>query len=857
MSLLSSNHSSVTQSLRSYLSSRNFIGFIASIVILAAVACAFFWPDALQGGELRQHDTLQGLAIGHEVDSYRAETGENARWTNSLFSGMPTFQISPVYAAGTVVNAVRHAYELWLPSPVNLLFIMMLGFFILLIAMKMRWYLALVGAIGYGLSTYFIIIIGAGHIWKFYTLAYIPPTIAGMVLAYRGKYLAGGALAALFAMFQIAGNHVQMSYYFMLVVLGFVVAYGISLFRQHQMRRWLTATGALAVAAILAVAANSPNLYHTYKYSKESMRGQHSELTSAADASNGSVKKSGGLDKDYITAWSYGKDETFSLLIPNVKGGATIKPEAGNNKLLSLYDRPETSKLTASGQLPGELAPYLQQLPQYFGDQPMTNGPVYVGALLLALFIFGCIVVRGPMKWMLLICTVISIALAWGHNMMWLTDFMIDHFPMYNKFRTVASILVIAEFTIPLLAVLALNEIFTHRDEWKTRYQTPFFISFGLCALICFIGYVAPDIFGSYLSAQEAEAYSSVLTQQPYTQLFAAAQSVRMSMVSSDSLRSLAFILFGAVAIWFFAKRKLNTPALAAIIVLLVTVDLFSVNKRYLDSASFVPRQLAQGDPFPLTAADRQILADTAMNYRVMNIPHFTEAGPSYRHKTIGGYHAAKLTRYQDMIDRHLGHFLTGNVSEADVNVLNMLNAKYIVMADDKVVTNPAALGNAWFIDNVVYAENADKEMAALDTIQPALTAVSDARFREILGDAIPTKAPGDTIYETSYSPDRLTYRANSAKGGVAVFSEVYFPWGWTVTIDGKEAPLARVNYLLRAVRIPAGSHDIEMTFRPDSVKATETVSLASVTIIFISVILALALGIRALPAKRDDEKAA
>lgn len=850
---ISLNKSSIGQRLGEFLTSRNFIGFIVSVVILAGISLAFFWPEAIQGGELRQHDTLQGVAISHEVETWRGETGDTPRWTNALFSGMPTFQISPDYAAAKVISAVRTAYGLWLPSPVNLLFIMMMGFFILLLAMRVRWYFALIGAIAYGMSSYFIIIIGAGHIWKFYTLAYIPPTIAGMVLAYRGRYLAGGALAALFAMFQIAGNHVQMSYYFMIVVVGFVIAYAVMLFRSHNMRRWVKATCVLAVSAVLAVMANCPNLYHTYEYSKESMRGRHSELTSADGRQD---NKGGGLDKDYITAWSYGKSETFSLLIPNVKGGATIKPEAGSNKFLSLYDVPEAGKLTASGQLPGEIAPYLGQLPQYFGDQPMTNGPVYVGALLVALFLLGCVIVKGPVKWMLLICTIISVALAWGHNMMWLTDIMIDYFPMYNKFRTVASILVVAEFTIPLLAILALKEVAANRDEWKARYQKPFFITFGICAVLCLAGMFAPELYGSFLSEQEAAAYGGYLMEAPYAQLFAAVQKIRMSMISADSFRSLAFIVAGAVALWLYGNRKINVKVLAALLVVIVTVDLFSVNKRYLDSASFVPRQLAQGTPFPLTGADRKILADTAMNYRVMDIPRFNEAGPSYHHKTIGGYHAAKLTRYQDMIERHLGKFLSGQPSEADMNVLNMLNAKYVVMGENEVVENPGALGNAWLVDRVMYVDGADAEMAAIDNIDPAVTAVSDSRFRDVLGTSVPAKVVGDTIYETSYAPDRLTYRVKSANGGVAVFSEVYFPWGWEVTVDGTSVPLGRVDYLLRAVRVPAGAHDIVMTYRPESVRVTGIVSMASVIVIYLSVLAAILFAIFTLPARGKDKEA-
>lgn len=835
----SAGASCAASNFKDFIKSRSFIGFIVSVAVILLVSMAFFWPDAVEGNELRQHDTQQGIAISHESEVYRDLTGETPRWTNALFSGMPTFQISPSYAAGGLIKAVEKAYSLWLPSPVNLLFIMMMGFFILLLTMRVKWYLALPGAIAYGLSSYFVIIIGAGHIWKFITLAYIPPTIAGMVLAYRGRYLAGGAMAALFAMFQISGNHIQMSYYFLMVVVGFMVAYGIQLYREKKMGQWFKATGALALAAVLAVMANSPNLYNTYEYSKETMRGRHSELSGTA--ANGSVGESGGLNKDYITAWSYGKDETFSLLIPNVKGGATIKPEQGSNKFLTLYDVPAAQDMIESGKIQGEMANALQQLPQYFGDQPMTNGPVYVGALIMALFLLGCIIVKGPVKWMLVVVTILSVALSWGHNMMWLTDFMIDYFPMYNKFRTVASILVVAEFTIPLLAVLAVKTLIEGRDDWH-QYRRPILISFGLCLLICLLGILSPGIFGSFLSEQESNAYGAYLTQAPYSTIFSAAQTVRMSMVSTDALRSFIFIALGGCALYLFLLGKVNAKMLCALLTVLVTVDLFVVDKRYLDTDSFVPKQLTQGEPFPMTNADRKILQDTAMNYRVLNVPQFSQAAPSYRHKTIGGYHAAKLTRYQDMIDRHLSHFLTSDVSEADVNVLNMLNGKYIVFSDDEVVTNPDALGNAWFVDSLVYVANADGEMDALDHINPATTAVADEKFRSVLGDIALSSVAGDTIYETSYAPDRLTYKAQSANGGVAVFSEVYFPWGWKAYVGGEETPIARVDYLLRAIRLPAGTHDVTFVFDPQSVKTTTALAYVGIILIYLGVVVAVVL---------------
>lgn len=827
------------------------VGIIASIVILAAISWIFFYPDAMQGNELRQHDMQQGAAIGQEVKAFAEDTGEMSRWTNSLFSGMPNFQIAPSYPSNDLISWIGKAYSLWFPSPVNLIFIMMTGFFILLLTMKVRWYLALPGAIAYGFSSYFFIIIGAGHIWKFVTLAYIPPTIAGIVLCYRGKYLAGGALAALFATLQIASNHIQMSYYFLFVIVGFVIAYFITALKKKRIARWGIATGVLAFAAILAVTANMPNLYNTYKYSKESMRGGHSELTSPGSSTNTST---GGLDKDYITAWSYGIDETFTLLIPNVKGGATIRPEKGENKLMSLYDVPEVQKLLNDGTITQQEASALSQMPQYFGDQPMTNGPVYVGAIIFALFLLGCIIVKGPMKWTLLILTIISILLSWGHNAMWLTDWMIDYFPMYNKFRTVASILVIAEFTIPLLAILALKELFTTPDAWK-QYKVAILSSFGICLLICALGFIAPSIFGAGYSNDELYAYSSYFAIPEYRPLFSAIESVRLSLVADDAVRSFIILGVGLGILALFLNGKLKKPATCLLLTIAIAGDLYSVDKRYINHDSFLPRQLSQGEQFPLRPVDKQILADTTMNYRVMDIPNFDQAAPSYHHKMIGGYHAAKLTRYQDLIDRHLGNIRRQQPDSSDWNVLNMLNARYVIISDDQVFENTEALGNAWWVGKLQYAANADEEMAALSHISPDSVAVADIKFKEILGSEMPQVAPGDTIYETYYAPNELRYRANTANGGLAVFSEIYFPWGWKASIDGNDTEIGRVNYVLRALRVPAGNHEIVMRFDPESVHYTVNAAYISIIIIYLAVAAAIAVAVmKAVKARKADE---
>lgn len=858
------------EKLKSIIRSRSFVGTVISLAAIALIAFIYFYPDAAQGNVLRQHDMQQGTAIGQEAKLFHETTGETTRWTNSLFGGMPTFQISPSYPSDSLFSWINTVMGLGLPSPANLLAMMMLGFFILLMAMKMRWYVALVGAIAYGFSSYFIIIIGAGHLWKFATLAYVPPTIAGIILCYRGRYLLGAAVAALFAMMQISSNHVQMTYYFLFVILGIVIAFLVKAIRKGTVKKWGFATGALVIAGALAVTANLPSLYNTYEYSKETMRGGHSELTrhdsSAADATD-------GLDRDYITQYSYGASETFSLLIPDIKGGASNKPEKGQNTILSLSQLPEAKEMIAEGELSPQEAQYLDYMSQYFGEPEGTNGPVYVGALVFALFLLGCIIVKGPFKWALVVLTILSVLLALGRNCMWLTDLMIDYMPMYSKFRTVESILVIAEFTIPLLAAMALQKVIVNRDKWP-EYKRPVLWAFGITFLFCLIGIIAPGFYGSVISendrqidamiaqslaAQGFDPQQASLFSLQNPRIYAAVETLRQSMISADAMRSFLFVGAGFATLILFFYRKINAAVAVAACGLIILGDLFGVNKRYLDSESFVPRQLAQGDPFPLTEADNVILADTAMNYRVMDIPRFWQAAPSYRHKAIGGYHAAKLTRYQDLIDTHLTRFLQNAQTDADWEVLDMLNARYIVDAQGRALFNPEALGNAWFVDTLQLVDGPDAEMAALSSISPATTAVADRKFATALGSTTP-KTPGDTIFETSYAPNRLTYHARSARGGLAVFSEIYFPWGWHATIDGAPVDIARVNYLLRAINIPAGSHTVEMRFDPQSLKTTTIAAYIAVILIYLltaaGIAVALAGAGRPAKARKDEETA-
>ncbi len=845
-------------------------GFFLGVAVMAIISLAFFYPDNFEGNSLMQSDMQQGAANGHEAQEFEKATGVKALWTNSLMSGMPTFQISPSYPSNSLFSWINTLYGLGLPSPSNLLMMMMLGMFILLYCMKMRWWAALIGAVAWGFSSYFVIIIGAGHIWKFVTLAYIPPTIGGLVLCYHRRWVLGGALTALFAMLQLNANHPQMTYYFAFVMAGFAIAYLIDSIRANRLHDWVVGTVVLVAAGLLAVGANLPSLYNTYEYSKETKRSQ-SELaayTHEGQEATPAERPTGGLSKAEIVNWSYGRQEMFSLLIPNIKGGATARPEKGQMQPMTL------DKLDQANSASADTRPFLPFFYQYFNDSEGTNGPVYVGAIVFALFILGCIIVRGPVKWAILILTIFSVLLALGRNMEWLTDLMIYNFPMYSKFRAVESILVVAEFCIPVLAILGLVEYF------RTKPVKALYISFGACALICLAGWLVPSIYGSAITSQDMHTLSTIGEQ--YSQyvnpkrLAETVTDLRYGMLKADSLRSLIFLAIAFVLLWLQGSKKITYAVTAACVLALIIIDLYGVDKRYVSTDCFAssnPFAAAQYDPFQPDAIDNLILQDKDPHYRVMDIPDFGSATRSYHHHMIGGYHAAKLNRYEDLIQNRMMYAMNlpriasvlgfDNVNEvvdlatlpdsvlqhypeqlqdvaigldADLRVLDMLNARYIITGDKEqpVILNPDALGNAWLVSKITYARNAYEEMAALDYLDPAHEAVADAKFHDILQDLDAQPAASDTIYMTSYSPNELQYDVRTANGGIAVFSEVYFPWGWHATIDGEKAELGRVNYILRAMRVPAGDHKIAMIFDPQSLHVTGGIAYACVTLIYL-----------------------
>lgn len=817
---------------------KKFLPDLIAILAFIVISFIYFFPAITEDRILFQHDTVAGAGAGQEAKEYYERTGERTRWTNALFGGMPTYQMSPSYDSTEPLTFVQKVYHLFLPNYVWLTFIMMLGFYILLRAFGIPAWLAGLGGIIWGFSSYFFILIAAGHIWKFITLAYIPPTIAGIVLAYRKKYLLGGIITALFMAMQILSNHVQMTYYFLFVILFMVGAFFEDAWRKKELPQFFKATGVLIVAGLIGVSINLSNLYHTYEYSKETMRGK-SELKYEGAAAK---QTSSGLNRDYITQWSYGIGETFSLLVPNVKGGASV-PLSRSEKAMEKAD-PMYSSLYS-------------QLTQYFGDQPMTSGPVYVGAFVLMLFILGCFIVKGPMKWALLGATIFSILLSWGKNFMGLTDFFIDYIPMYNKFRAVSSILVIAEFTIPLLAILTLKEILTKPELLKEKLKY-IYISFGLTGGLALLFAIAPRLFfPTYIPGNEMAALQNALPADQLSPIIANLEEMRVHLFTSDAWRSFFIVTIGTLLLLAYNAKKLKATWTVAAIALLCLGDMWSVNKRYLYDEQFIPKS-EQTATFRKTQTDELILQDPSLDYRVLNFAGntFEENNTSYWHKSVGGYHAAKLRRYQEMIDHHIAKEMQAayqevataggqmdSVNSAKFPVLNMLNTKYFIFPAGQQgqtvpIENPYTFGNAWFIDKIQYVNNANEEIDAIGQVDLQQTAIVDSKFKEALkGVNEGYKDSLSTIRLTNYEPNQLVYETSSPQDGIVVFSEIYYP-GWTATIDGKPADIARADYILRAMNVPAGKHTIEMRFDPQSLHITEGIAYGAMALLLVGVII-------------------
>ena len=803
---------------------------IVAVVLFAVISFAYFFPADFEGRILYRHDSSASRGAGQEASEYYQRTGERSRWTNALFGGMPTYQIAPSYKSTEMLQQAEKAYHLWLPENVWYVFAYLLGFYILLRAFDFRWYLAMLGGIIWAFSSYFFIIIAAGHIWKVIALAYLPPMIAGIVLAYRGKYLWGLIVTALFGALEISANHVQMTYYYLFIVLGMVIAFVVDGLLKKQYNHLLKATGACIVAGAIAVAMNLSNLYHTWSYGQESMRGK-SELVKQ----NSANQTSSGLERDYITQWSYGIDETWTLLVPNTKGGASV-PMARNK--------------TAMKKAAPEYEGIYQQIGQYWGEQPMTMGPVYVGAFVMMLFILGLFIVKGPMKWALLVVTILSILLSWGRNFMPFTDFFIDYIPMYAKFRTVSSILVIAEFTIPLLAMLALKKIVD--EPQLLKQQAPWlYTSFALTAGMALLFALAPKMFFSdFISSSEAQALSQIPAEQ-LKPLVKNLTDMRIAVFTADCWRSFWIIVIGTAMLLLYQYNKVRKELMVGVLTVLCLVDMWQVNKRYLNDEMFVSKTMREA-PIEKSDAIDHILQDKSLDYRVLNLATstFNENETSFYLKSIGGYHAAKLRRYQELVDAYIDGEIRGVYSAVanaagdmtQVNgdsiypVLNMLNTKYFILplqgGQTVPLENPYTYGNAWFVDKVNYVDNANDELAMTGRLPLRHEAVADKKFHEQLGDGI-VQDTLSLVTIKAYEPNQLTYEVNSDKGGVVVFSEIYYP-GWTATVDGEETELGRVDYVLRALKVKPGKHEVVLSFFPKSIDRTETAAYSAYVVLLL-----------------------
>ena len=813
---------------------KEYLPDLLVVIIFAVISFAYFFPADVDGRILYRHDASAGRGAGQETAEYHERTGKVSRWTNATFSGMPTYQTAPSYKSVSVLNQAVKAYHLWLPENVWYVFAYLLGFYILLRAYDFRRALAVLGSIIWAFSSYFFIIIAAGHIWKVMALAYLPPLIAGIVLSYRGKYLWGFIVTAIFAAFEVDANHVQMTYYYLFIILFMIIAYLVDAVRKKTMKQFMKATAVCAAGALIGVLMNISNLYHTWQYAQESMRGK-SELVKK----NAANQTNSGLDRDYITQWSYGVDETWTLLVPNTKGGASV-PLAANTEAMKIAD-------------PNFMQIY-QQLGQYWGEQPGTSGPVYVGAFVLMLFVLGLFIVKGPTKWSLLAATVLSVLLSWGRNFMPFTNFFLDYIPMYSKFRTVASILVIAEFTIPLLAMMTLKKIVDEPDilTKKIKYV---YISFGLTAGIALLFALMPTLFFSdFISSSEMQALKSIPAEY-LTPLLSNLRSIRESIFTADCWRSFWIIVIGTLCLFLYKMKKLRVEFMMIAITVLCLADMWQVNKRYLNDGMFVEKSVRE-QAQPMTQTDRQILQDKALDYRVLNFASntFNENETSFYHKSIGGYHAAKLRRYQELIDAYISPEMQktmpaiaqagGDMTKVNGNsifpVLNMLNAKYFIVPlqsnQTVAIQNPYVYGNAWFVDKITYVKNANEELDGLGKLDLRHEAIADARFRSQLGES---KAQDSTsiVKITAYEPNQLTYDVRSATGGIVVFSEIFYP-EWTATVDGKAVELGRVNYVLRALNVDKGHHTVVLTFDPKSVKQTETVAYLSYGVLLLVVLL-------------------
>ena len=780
---------------------KKIIPHIVSLSLFVVVALMYFNP-VLKGKKISQSDITQHIGMAKEVNDFRKATGEEPYWAESAFSGMPTYPIGTYFPNDYITSLDRLIR--FLPRPADYLFLYFFSFYILLLAFKVDWKIAIVGSLAFGFSTYLIIIFGAGHNSKAHAIAYMPLVLAGIIFIFKKRYLLGFIVTSIATALEIKANHPQMTYYLLFAILILCVVELIEAIKKNKIKQFITQSSIIIVAMLLAVGVNSSRLLATKEYADVSTRGK-TALTINPDGTKKEVTT--GLSKEYITQFSYGKAETFNLFVPRYMGGGTVESLDRNSNTYQYV-----SSIAGSKQADG----FTKQVYTYWGDQLIVEAPAYIGAVMLFLFFLGVFILKGKYKYWLVASSVFAILMSWGKNFQFLTDFFIDYIPLYNKFRAVSSFQVIAELCIPLLGFLAVREFFfskTDKEQKQIALKKALYSSVGLIV----IGLLYALSFSTFDGIRDT-SYSE------YEGLLDAVKADRLSMLYSDSFRSILLIGVGFVVLWLFLKQQLKYPTSIIAFAVLILFDLVQVNLRYVNADDFKEAR-AIDKPFKASTADLQILKDKS-HYRVANFSTdpFQDGRTSYFHKSIGGYHAAKVGRYQDLIEFQL--------SKQNMQVYNMLNVKYFIIPGDDgeevAQQNPDANGNAWFVKNIKYVKTADQEIRALDsTLTKSTVVVNENNIRKKINFS-PELDSLAYIKLTEYSLNSLTYDTSSNKDEFAVFSEIYYKHGWNAYLDGVKQPHTNVNYILRGMEIPKGEHIIKFKFEPSVIKTGSTISLIS-----------------------------
>ncbi|HEY0895120.1 MAG TPA: YfhO family protein [Sphingobacteriaceae bacterium] len=808
---------------------RNSIHFIITGIFIAL--CFAYFSPVMQGKALYQHDVVQAQAMQKEIMDFKDQTGVAPLWTNSMFGGMPAYQIWTQYYMN-VTTYVISFLKVVFPNPVETVLMYLLGAYLLFSVLRIKPWLAAAGAIAVAFSSYNFIIIEAGHSNKAMAIAFFAPIVAGIILTLRGKFLLGAALTALFLALEIRANHIQMTYYLFIALLIFI---GIELyhaFKNNTTGSFFKSLGYLVAAAVVAIGVNAGTLWTTYEYGQESIRGK-SNLTTNTSAPQT------GLDKEYAYQWSQGVGENITFLVPNAYGGATGPQLDGDSDVAKV--------LTQRGIPADQAAGFAEQLPTYWGGKPFTSGPYYFGAVICFLFIFGLFIVRDRIKWWILAATVLSIFLSFGKNWPYISDLFFNYFPLYNKFRAVESVLVIAGFLVPVLAILAVKELLSGKADQKFLQQR-FMYSIYIVGALLLIVLALPSLFFSFKAPNHEEFIQQLMQLTGGDRSFAdaignALVDDRIGLARADAFRSLIFVLIGAGVVWAVMKRKISSLVAVIILAVAILVDMWGVDRRYLNNQNFVEKAQLKNH-FQPREVDNLILRDTSLDYRVLDltIPTFQSATTSYFHKTIGGYHAAKLKRYQEVLDKQFNNAI-------NEDVLDMLNTKYLITSDQsgnqRVQNRSTASGNAWFVPSITYVKNADEEMQAINSFDPKKVAFVDEEFKPMIDEKKVGFDPNALIRLVNYRPDHLTYEYSAGRDVAAVFAEVWYDKGWNAYVDGEKIPHFRANYILRAAVLPGGNHKLEFRFEPNSYYLGEKISLVASILLIAGLAFAIYTEIR------------